>query len=203
MKKPIDPNLHRQDENDFLLDGMASRQTAFGFNDYAKPKEEDPSFVVTDKDGEHVTADDMTARAISTFSEERSSHHSGHHHSSHHSSHHHHHHHSGSHHYRHHEEEKKKLPLPARIALAILLLLLLAFVVVISTFLLLKTMGHKDIMPVINEETAYTEIIHYNGHQYQYNENMTAFGFVGVDQRTLKNVDETDFVGAGDRKSVV
>ncbi|MBR3148675.1 MAG: LCP family protein, partial [Eubacterium sp.] len=112
-------------------------------------------------------------------------------------------HHSSSHSSSKSKKKKKSLPTAIKIAIIILLVLILAFGTVLGTFLVLKNMGKKDIMPVVTEQTKYEEIIEYNGHKYKYNENIVSFAFEGIDVRTLQTVDETDFIGACDANIVV
>lgn len=203
MKKPIDPNLNNMDESDFLLDKPAKKSETFGFNDYEKPKDETPHFSVQTKE-ERAKLPDVK---VSSEDSSEGTHHHHHHHHSHSSSGSSHHNHHHSHHRHHHSSEskrkKKKLPLAAKIAIAIILLILLALAVVAGTFFFLRAQGHKDIMPVITEDTNYQETIEYNGHTYKYNEDIVSLGFVGVDQRNLQTVDKTDFVGAGDADLVI
>lgn len=171
------------------------------------------AFAKAQKENDDVVAKDKTDSSGSQSSE--SHHHSSHHHSSsghHHSSHHHSssgHHHS-SHHHHHHsshhhddKKKKKKLPLAAKIAIAFIAIILIIALLIGGTFGYLKYTGQKDIMPVISEDTEYSETIEYNGHTYKYNEDVFAIGFVGVDQSSFMTSDQTDFVGAGDADIVL
>lgn len=151
---------------------------------------------------------DNEHQSHSSGSEHNHSSSSSHHHSSG-SSHHHsssssHHHSSGSsHHKSHSNKKKKKLPLAARIAIAVLIVLLLIALIITGTFLYLKYTGQKDVMPTITEDAAYEETIEYNGHTYKYNEDVFSVAFLGIDQRNLETVDQTDFVGAADADIVI
>ncbi len=230
MKKQIDPGLASGGNNDFLIDvNNDGGNSEFTINDTFVKKAE-PEFSVSEKEEIKVdTLSDETggikpdaqeaAAAASDSSSGGSHHHSSsshhssgsHHHSSgshHHSSGSHHHssgsHHSSSSHHHHHHSSKKKssIPLPARIAIGILIAIFLAVIVTLVTFFVLRAAGKKDVMPD-KSNTAYQEIIEYNGHTYKYNEDMFALGFIGVDRRELLSSDAVDFVGAADTDIVV
>ena len=230
MKKPIDPNLFSGDSEDILLPVNEEEDAVFTINEKDKPKPVDPNFIVTET-VIAKTPDKSVAPAVSS-GEEHHHHHSSsgehhsssgehHHHSSgsshHHSSgssHHHsssgsHRHHSGSSHHRHSsgsaqatsKKKKKKLPLAARIAIAVILLLLFLVSVVIGTFMVLRSMGKKELTTV--QDAQYEEVIEYNGHHYQYNENMATVGFIGVDKYQFLDAEDTNFVGSADADIVV
>ena len=91
----------------------------------------------------------------------------------------------------------------AKIAIAIILVLALLVVSVFGAFFVLKHVGEQDMKPQITADTNYQETIEYNGHTYQYNEDIFAMAFVGVDKREMETSDETDFVGAGDADAVI
>lgn len=92
--------------------------------------------------------------------------------------------------------------MPAKIAIGILIAIFLAIVVTVVTFFVLRAVGKKDVMPD-KTNTAYQETIEYNGHTYQYNDDVFALGFIGVDRRELLSSDAVDFVGAADTDIVV
>lgn len=83
--------------------------------------------------------------------------------------------------------------------IAILLAIVLAFV---GTFFFLQAKGKKDVKAV-PKEIEYKETIEYNGHTYQFNEDVVSFAFMGIDQRVMKTSDETDFVGSADADIVI
>lgn len=147
-------------------------------------------------------------------------HHHHHHHSSsgehhHHSSsgEHHHHssnsgHHSSSqsskhgHSHHHKSKKKKKMPTAVKIILIILIILLLIFFVVGGTFLYLQHNGKKEVT-TITEDTQYQETIEYNGHTYQFNDNVVSVAFMGIDQRDMEESANYDFVGSADADIIV
>ncbi len=217
MKKPIDPNLFNGDSEDILLN--IREDDTFTINEPERKKAVDPNFIVTETIISKTT--DNSKAAASPVATEGSAvpssgvhHHSSdgshHHHHSSDGSHHHHHSSGGSHHHRHssggshhHSSKKKKnkLPLAARIVIAVFLLLVLLIGIVAGTYLVMRYMGKKDITTV--QDAQYEEIIEYNGHHYKYNENMAAFGFIGVDKKQFLDAEETDFVGSADADIVV
>ena len=230
MKKPIDPNLFGDDSEDILLPVEEEEDAAFTINEAERKKPVDPNFIVTETvitkasdsnaaatadtslSGADSSAGETATRDVHHHSSGDSHHHhsssgSHHHHSSSGSHHHHsssgsHHHHSSSHsHHRSSGKKKKKLPVAARIAIAVLLLLLLLVAIVIGTYLVMRSMGKKDVTTV--QDAQYEEIIEYNGHHYKYNENVAAFGFIGVDKEQFLDAEDTDFVGSADADIVV
>ena len=115
-----------------------------------------------------------------------------------------------NHHHRHSSERKKKkkekLPVAARVAIIILLCLLGAVVLAVGAFIGMNAWGHRDMMKKANlngEPLAYQETIEYKGHTYKYNDDILTMAFLGIDQRTMKNVEQTDFVGASDADIVI
>lgn len=212
MKKPIDPNLNNN-----------SRDELFGFAPVAEPvkesvADESPDFRVVDKDKARrgaSSSEKKTEVSASSGDSGASSHHHHHHHhsssgSSHSGSSHHQHSSSGSSHRssksskrHHHSSKKKKLPLPAKIAIGIIIVILLAIIVVIAGFFILRHMGKNDVLPKTEGNTTYHETVEYKGHTYKFNSDVVSIGFLGVDQRTLETVDNTDFVGAADADIIV
>jgi LCP family protein required for cell wall assembly len=230
MKKPIDPNLNNLDNDDILLSLSESKNTKKpGELEFAEGAEPDspkaePNYHVQNKDeissaGEHHHSSSGEHHHSSSGEHHHSSsgehHHSSsgeHHHSSsgerhhsssgerHHSS-------SGEHHHSssssHHSKQKKKLPLAARIAIGVVVVILVIVLALVLTFFILQAKGHEDVMPTVTEDVSYEETIEYNGHTYEYNEDVFAVAFLGIDQRDLETSDETDFVGAADADIVV
>lgn len=215
MKKPIDPNLNSIGEDDLLfgLNQDESKSSEDAFSLVQKPDAYGNSSPAEKKDNTVSVQDIMNEveplpnRETTVAPSFENAPGAEYHHSS--SSSHHHHSSSSSHH--HHsssgnksgKKKKNKLPVAARIAILILLFLLIAIIAAISAFLIMKSAGHKDIMPVISEDSEYQETIEYNGHTYKYNEDIFSMAFIGVDQRDMETVDETDFVGAADADIVV
>ncbi|MCR5207661.1 MAG: LCP family protein [Eubacterium sp.] len=193
MKKPIDPNLSNTGDSD-LLEITGASQPGEEFN--IVTKEEAPARVA----------------APSASGNESTEHHHSHSsdgsHSSHHHHHHHHHHHSShsssskSSHGHSRRKKKSKLPVTAKIAIGIIIAILLALSVAVVGFFVYREMGKKDVMTDVSG-TAYHETVEYKGHTYRFNPDVVALGFLGVDQRKLETVDETDFVGAADADIVV
>lgn len=134
-----------------------------------------------------------------------------HHHSS--SGEHHHHSSSGEHHHhssssKHHHSskkssDKKKKSVVKKIILAIIAILLAIVLAITGTFFYLQSQGKKDVKPVITDSVEYKETIEYNEHTYQFNEDIAAFAFMGVDQRQYMTNDETDFVGSADSDIII
>lgn len=195
MKKPIDPNLNNNGSGDLF--------SITGNEKSAMKKAEE--FKVIEKDEQKAIPVADTPVKVSESTEHHSS--SGHHHHHHHSS-------SGSSHHsssgsshrssssHRHKKKKEKLPVTAKIAIGIIIAILLAILVAISAFFIFRAMGKKDVMPDVSN-TSYHETIEYKGHTYRFNPNVVALGFIGVDQRTLETVDDTDFVGAADADIVI
>lgn len=124
----------------------------------------------------------------------------------------HHHSSSGKHHHssskgRHHSskssKDKKKKSAVKKIILAVIAILLAIVLAITGTFFYLQSQGKKDVKPVITDSVEYKETIEYNGHTYQFNEDIAAFAFMGVDQRQYMTNDETDFVGSADSDIVI
>ena len=112
------------------------------------------------------------------------------------SSHHHHHHHHHS------KKDKKKLPLPARIAIGLLVAIFIFTAVGVGTFLAFMLSGKSDFKPKA-EDVKYQATIEYKGHKYEFNEDILAIGFIGVDQREFKTGKTADFRGAADADVVL
>lgn len=89
-----------------------------------------------------------------------------------------------------------------RIVLAILAIILIVAIVFASLFFYYRNEGKNSIKPNL-ENTEYHEQIEYDGHTYQYNDDVVAFAFIGIDQRDMDEAVGTDFVGANDTNIVV
>lgn len=196
MKKPIDPNLNNGSKDElFGIPSFPDGDKATEFTVVEKPERIEMGVSVNE------TPVKVEGGAVDSPSEGEHRHH-----------HHHHHHHSSSgssHHgsssssHSHHRKKKKKLPITAKIAIGIIIAILLAIVLAITAFFVFRAMGKKDVMPNTAATHGYQETIEYKGHTYQFNKDVVALGFLGVDQRTLETVDKTDFVGAADADIVV
>lgn len=215
MKRPIDPNLNGT--NDELFPNGELGNSALGSDNSVgdeiadmlifdkepdKPentKSSSSEFELTDSDHIGKTRHSSHRHSSGEHSEHHHhgehSHHSSHHHSSHH---HHHHHHHGKH------SKKKRLPLPVRILAVFLAVFVVIAAVTGLTFYSLKVTGEKDIKTVTTDTSGdYKEVITYNGHKYQLNENVISVAFLGVDRRQMKDSSTTDFVGSSDADIVV
>ncbi|MBQ9531868.1 MAG: LCP family protein [Eubacterium sp.] len=205
MKKPIDPNLGNSGEEELLQDLNLNednkREGLFNLVDKntgeAIPEKEDETISVQEimdeievKSLKGLTDKVKTPNQIADVN------------STHHHQHHHHHHHSSS---SKKSKDEKKMPVAARVAIGILLFLLLAVVIACAAFFVMRYVGQTDLMKKesVNGEIAYQETIEYKGHTYQFNDDVFALAFLGVDQRTLEDVKNTDFVGATDADIVV
>ena len=118
-----------------------------------------------------------------------------HHHSSgshHHHGEHSHHHSSGSHHHsshRHSHKKKSKMPKWLKVIIIIILIIALILGGTGIAYTVLKNEGKNDLTSVA-QTTDLNEIITYNGHKYQYNENIVPIAFMGIDERELEYRDE-------------
>jgi LCP family protein required for cell wall assembly len=212
MKKPIDPNLINKDEDEIFQDldikgtesKLASMRNSgnksephFEINeDYVSVQE------IMDEIEEQPLGINESKSKDSDVAASSSS-----------DRHHHHHHHHHHQHHNHHSrsssrkrKKKEKLPVAARIAIIILICLLGIVALAVLVFLGMRTWGHLDMMKKTDaqgEPLAYQETIEYKGHTYKYNDDMLSMAFLGIDQRTMKNVKQTDFVGASDADIVV
>ncbi len=90
-----------------------------------------------------------------------------------------------------------------RVLLAILVILLVVAITFASLFFYYRNEGKNSIKPNLADNTEYHEQIEYNGHLYQYNEDVVSFAFIGVDQRDMEEASKADFVGANDTNIVV
>ena len=216
MKKPIDPNLGSSGEEELLQDlnlDEEKRESLFNIVDKNTgeplPEKEEETLSIQEIMDEievasvkGMASNTRTPNQIADVNSDgyhHSSHHS--HHSSHstHSTHSSHSHHSSS------SKSKKKMPVAARVAIGILLFLLIAVVVICGAFFAMRSMGRLDLMKKTDSsgDISYQETIEYKGHTYQYNDDVFSMAFLGVDQRTLENSKNTDFVGASDADIVV
>ena len=211
MKKPIDPNLNNNGEEEILQDldlkGDSARNSNFslidknGSNNSSDNSEETLSVgeIIDEIDIPSLPKKEKSHTSVGKASSaSSSSHHS--HHSHHHHSHHGHHSHSSS------SKKSNKLPVAARIAIGILLFLLGVVVIACLAFAVMRGWGHLDMLKKTDSEgepLVYHETLEYKGHTYEYNDDILAMAFLGIDQRTLKNAKNTDFVGASDADIVV
>lgn len=101
------------------------------------------------------------------------------------------------------DRKRRQIKLAKRLFLALISITLIFAIAFASTFAILKFVGKKDILPNLNENTEYLDIIEYNGNKYRYNDDMLAIAFLGIDQNEMLSSDETDFVGANDADIVV
>lgn len=183
MKKPIDPNL------DNLIDDLIESNSI-------------------KSESELTISDDVERRSESykkefEFKENEQKARSHHHHSS--SSHHqssssHHqssssHHSSGSHHHSSSKKKKKKLSTAAKIAIAFLMIILILIFGVVFAFVYLESKGKSDFNDT-SDNTQYNETIEYKGETYEYNDDVVAIAFIGVDKREL-GAEEGSFGTAG------
>ena len=204
MKKPIDPNLNNSGEEELLQDLNLNEdeiKKTFSLVDKktgeAIPDREDETIsvqeIMDEIEVQSLKGHGPKGKSPNQMSGINSSHH--HHH-------HHHHHHSSSDK----SHDKKEMPVAAKIAIGILLFLLIVVVVACLAFFAMRLIGHMDMMKKTDadgEPLVYQETIEYKGHTYQYNDDMLSMAFLGIDQRKLKNVKDTDFVGAADADIVV
>lgn len=227
MKKPIDPNLNNN-ENQNLLFGDDIIDDVF-------KKTDDKNIVEDILEGtgglKEVAKEASTPHhhhhhhSSSGAHHSHSSHSGSHHHSSHsgshsssgshhHSSHgashsssgsHHHHHHSHSSHSSSHKsnKNKKKMPVWAKVIISIILIIALLISGTVGAYMIIKNKGANDLSSIAKTDTAHQEIITYKGHRYEFNENVVSVAFMGVDQRDLLNNTQTDFVGCTDADIVV
>lgn len=99
-------------------------------------------------------------------------------------------------------KQKKRNKIIKRILLVVIALLLIVAIVGASLFIYYQKKGKDSLKPDL-ENCEYQEIIEYDGHKYAFNEDVIAFGFLGVDQRDLDNPANSDFVGASDTNIVI
>lgn len=209
MKRQIDPNLSSNESENILFSNEPTEEkTEF------KLTEKTPSRIKHRDDVESLLLDGDKSESKSSAentdstkkNEEQTEHHhsSEHHHSGEHSHHHHgehsHHHSSGSHrhsshhhssHHSHHHSHKKKSKIPKWLKVILIIILVIAVILGGTgiTYMVLKSEGKNDLTSVA-QTTDHNEIITYNGHKYQYNENVVSIAFMGVDQRELEYRDE-------------
>lgn len=206
MKKPIDPNLGAS-QNEELLFGIKKEDNTFTIEEKAveEPKNEHMEEHHHHSSGEHSHHHHSSGSHHSSSSHRRHHHH-------HHDSHHHHHHSSGSggsHHssgegsHSHHSSKKKKSKMPKALKALIIILLIIALLCgcVFGAFKYIQIKGQKDLMSSITTDVQ--ETIEYDGHTYQFNENVFSVAFFGIDQREFLDGSETDFVGAADADMVI
>ena len=195
MKKPIDPNLNSGGEEE-LLQNLNDDGSSEGFSLVDKRNGEsalDDTVSVQEIMDEIEVPELKIRKSKGKLSGKTSSS------SSHHHRHHHHHHRRRSS-----GKKKEKLPVAAKIAIGILLSLLAVAIIAGGAFIAMKGMGYLDLMKKTEgENAAYQEIIEYKGHKYKFNDDVFSLAFLGVDQRTMKDVKNTDFVGATDADVVV
>ena len=199
MKKPIDPNLEYGGEEELLQNlNLDDDGSSDGFSLIEKRNGES---LMDDTVSVQEIMDEIEIPAIKTgkskgkLSNKTPSS----------SSHHHHHHH---HHHRRSSKKKKKekLPVAAKVAIGILAFIFGALIIAGGAFLVMKGMGYLDLMKkgdADSEQISYQETIEYKGHTYKYNDDVFSLAFFGIDQRTMKNVKQTDFVGAADADVVI
>ena len=196
MKKPIDPNLDKTGEEELLQSLNIDEDSKFEFSLVDKKTGEGNS----KKAGETVSVqeimDEISVPSLKTRKSKgkvsnKVSGSSG--------KHHHHHHRHRSRHSS--KKKKEKMPVAAKIAIGILLFVFSIIVVACAAFFVMRGVGHLDMMKKTDasgEPSAYQETIEYKGHTYKYNDDIFSMAFLGVDQRTMENVKNTDFVGATD-----
>lgn len=80
------------------------------------------------------------------------------------------------------DDKKKKSP-AAKIAIAILAIILALLLIVTGTLGGLYLRGRSDLKPA--ESESYNETIKYNGHTYEFNNDVIAFAVMGIDKREL------------------
>lgn len=163
-----------------------------------KSDSESKSDADTPSKSEEATEHHHSNEHTHSHSGEHSHHHHSehsHHHSS--GSHHHHgehsHHHSSSshHHSSHRHSHKKKSKMPKLLKVIIIIILIIALILGGTgiAYTVLKNEGKNDLTSVA-QTTDLNEIITYNGHKYQYNENIVPIAFMGIDERELEYRDE-------------
>lgn len=89
-----------------------------------------------------------------------------------------------------------------RILLVLLIVLLIVAITFGAMLLVYQKQGKASLQPNL-EQAEYHETIEYDGKTYQFNEDVVAFAFIGVDQRDMMSIEDTDFVGANDTNIVV
>ncbi len=213
MKKPIDPNLSNSSEEELLqdlnLNENEKREGLFNLVDKstgeAIPDREEESLsvqeIMDEIEVQSLKGPSSKGKAPNPMMEISTSNNRHHHHS------HHHHHSSSGRSSRSSKSSKdKKMPVAAKIAIGILLFLLIVAVISCIAFFAMRYLGHMDLMKKTDangEQLSYQETIEYKGHTYRYNDDVFSMAFLGVDQRKLENVKNTDFVGATDADIVV
>lgn len=211
MKRQIDPNLSSNESENILFDNdlgdVKETKTDFKLtekiqgshrNDVEElltEKKEAPSSEQSthsssgtehrhsSSSGEHTHRHHSGEHSHHSHSSHSSSHHhsSSHSHSSHHSSHH-------SHH-SHHSHKKSKMPKWLKVIIIIILIIALILGGTGIAYTVLKNEGKNDLTSVAQTQD-HNEIITYNGHKYQYNDNVVSIAFMGIDERELEYRDE-------------
>lgn len=97
---------------------------------------------------------------------------------------------------------KKRNKVLNRILLVIVVVILVVAITFGTMFLIYQKMGKASFQSAY-DNVEYHEQIEYDGKTYQFNEDVISFAFIGVDQRTMESVENTDFVGANDTNIVV
>ena len=199
MKKPIDPNLQNSGEEEILQNlNLNEDGSSEGFSLFDKRSGETPT---DDTVSVQEIMDEIEVPAIKVGKSKGKLSNKTPKSSSHHHHHHHHHHRRSSK-----KKKKEKLPIAAKVAIGILIFIFGIVIIAGGAFLAMKSIGYLDLMKksdVDGEQVAYQETIEYKGHTYKYNDDVFSLAFFGVDQRTMKNVKQTDFVGAADADVVV
>ena len=90
-----------------------------------------------------------------------------------------------------------------RIFLALICILVIIGIVTGATYLFLVNKGKKEILPDLSQNTDYADTIEYNGHTYKYNDDLVSIAFLGIDQYSMDEAKNTDFVGASDANIIV
>lgn len=213
MRKSVDPNLNNSENQDVLFgeDKSTTEQSTFqATNDVVEKTFEDTGSL-TSKTIEEITApktEEHTHHSSHSHHHSSGSHH--HHHSSSGSHHSHHsggshHHHSSKHHHSSHskKDKKKKTPTWLKVIIAIILIIALLITSIFGAYTFLKNQGANDLSSVAKTDTNHQEIISYKGHKYEFNDDVVAMAFMGVDQRELLSTSQVDFVGCTDADIVI
>ena len=95
---------------------------------------------------------------------------------------------------------KKKMRKPVKALIIIVSILLAILLVTGIVFFAMYNIGKGQLMraPENDGVPEYDEYIHYNGKKYEYNKDVIAVAFLGIDRTTFDLNPEEDFIGASD-----
>lgn len=95
------------------------------------------------------------------------------------------------------------MPTWLKVIIAIILILALLISGVFGAYTILKNQGENELTSVAKTDTNHQEVISYKGHKYEYNDDVVAMAFMGVDQREFLNNSQAEFVGCTDADIVI